>query len=97
MCVKHIEKKTTQYLPAPTLSSGGTTFSPKFLNGIRKNECLEGLKIHFTDICLGGLLWFFSKKTGKENMALRTQFEMLILVQSPSNQLTFSYVTLWFF
>ena len=36
------------------------------------------------------------KKTVKYIMALRTQFQMLILVQLRSHQLMFSFVTFWF-
>ena len=57
----------------PSLFSG-TTFSPKFWNEIRKNECLGGLKSLFHRYFPGGLLCFLSKKTVKENIALRTQF-----------------------
>ena len=41
-----------------------------------------------------GSLCFLSNKTVKENMTLRTQFQMLIFVQPLSNQLMFSYVSL---
>ena len=56
--------------PPPSLSAGGTTFSPKFGKGSdqNKNECLVGLKELLSQIFAwrggeGGLLCFLSKKT----------------------------------
>ena len=56
--------------PPPSLSAGGTTFSPKFgkWSDQNKNECLVGLKELLSQIFAwrggeGGLLCFLSKKT----------------------------------
>ena len=56
--------------PPPSLSAGGTTFSPKFGKGSdqNKNECLVGLKELLSQLFAwrgreGGLLCFLSKKT----------------------------------
>ena len=72
-CVKYIEKKTNM-VSAPL---------PILFNKNKKNVYLWGLT---TNICQGAHCASCRKRL-KQNMTLRTQFQMLILVQLPSNQL----------
>ena len=67
--MKHIEKKPTQYQP----NVWGTTFSPKFLKRETK-RMPGGLKEFILQILL-----FLVKKRLNKNMALRSQFQILIL------------------
>ena len=83
MCKIYWQK--TNIVSIPPLFLGGRLF-PNFEKGLEKNECLGEL-VHSTDICLGTYCISCQKKTAKLNMALRTQFSMLILVQPPINQL----------
>ena len=65
MCEIYWEKSNTESAPSPFL--GRTMFSPKFSNGITKNECLGELKESIPQIFVRGLLHFLSKKTGFED------------------------------
>ena len=57
----------------------GDNFQSQILNcgKSEKNGCLGGIPA-MLNICLGGLLCFLLKKDLKKNMALSSQFQMLI-------------------
>ena len=94
--VKYIDKKSIYYPLPPSPHHHHHPFC-----GDKKRDHKKWvpgrLKGFIRDICLGGLLYFLSKKIVKQNMAMKTLFEMLILLQPSSNQVMFSYVTHWFY
>ena len=91
-CVKYIEKQPTQ-APQPLPLSVGSNIQSQILKkgASEKNECLGGLKA-----------WGAYCVSCQKRLKIKYGFDDSIsyadlgLFQLPSNQLMFSFVTLWF-